>query len=141
MLWCHAGKNEIGVTRKGRLDRLGQYPVIHRSEIGPSEELGRCATDDADAAGNTFRRETVIAGHHNQTNTGTVALRDRLSDFDAGWVHHRHEAQERQLLFDRVWCILSHGCWEHPLGNRQHPQPLPRIFILRTENLTPSCLI
>ena len=84
---------------------------------------------DPNLAGNRRRGQWMIASDDDDPDPCAVTAGDCLVDLGTGRVEHRDETEEAKLALG----LLARGdlCagWQGPPGERQHAQPLLRVFL------------
>ena len=115
-----------------RLAELGLEVVIgHVLQVGAGDHPHRAvAAHDADAAGDGFGRQAVVAGHHDDADAGGEGVLDGLADLGPRRVDHADQAEEGELGLDRVGRVVGQGDRQVALGDGQHAQRLARHVVV-----------
>jgi len=90
--------------------------------------------DDPDAPGDGERRQRVIARDHDGPDPGGFAEGDGPADLLAGRVHHAHEAQEGEALFDLPRGKAVGHAVPEPGGHTQDAQAIARHPFVRSRD-------
>ena len=87
----------------------------HRLELLAADHAGAGAGDDADASGDGFGGDSVVARDHGDPDAGFAAGSHGVDDVGAGRVHHGHQPQQGQAVLREV--LVGMAGVEVPAGD------------------------
>jgi hypothetical protein len=95
----------------------------------------RVLFEEAQLPGDGHRGVLVVARNHDRLDAGGHALLDRLPDFLARRIDHRDQADEGQVLFDRVGIELADLPVQGPVRYAEDSHRLIRQFVVGFHDL------
>ena len=81
--------------------------------------------------------QSIIAGDHHNTNICFTTGLNCFFHLRPGRIHHRHQAQECQILFDALGCISAGTRRQVTPRQSQHAQGTACIIIIDRQNFSP----
>ncbi len=118
------GENDLS------LHRAHQILIAHSFQFHAGDHAQVLAAHNANAPGNAFSGQAVIAGNHDDANARVAAFFHRLGDVHTGRVHHGYYSQEGQLSLDGFNLIIAQFAGEHARGGSQYAQTLAGVVIV-----------
>lgn len=117
--------------------KISSVPAQQFVELVLGHPVGFLAGDhrrvlacDAELVGDGGSGQRVVAGDHDDTDAGGVAVGDGCGHLWAWWVEHRYQAQQGQLVLGFLTAFGQRlPGLEAALGDGEHAQPLSRVGV------------